>query len=111
MKALNLYAKIVSPHEVHKSWCLKPPNEIGWYPIEREPETNEYLEYDETEDRIVIKKRQKTAEQIEIEHNRKIKHQFQAELSELILANKDNPENLAKVLCDRAKQIETETKT
>jgi len=52
-----------------------------------------------------------TAEEIEAEHQRKIERQLQTELPELILQNKDSPENLAKVLCDRAKQIEAGTKT
>ena len=51
-----------------------------------------------------------TAEEIEAERRAKIKRQLQTELPELILQNKDNPENLAKVLCDRAKQIEAGTK-
>jgi len=50
-----------------------------------------------------------TIEEIEAKCREKIKHQLQNGLPDLILANRDNPENLAKALCDRAKELEKET--
>ena len=82
----------------------------GWYEIEREPDlvAGEYLEYDEKAGRIVIKKREKTAEQLEAEKQAAIRQKLTTELSDIILQNKDNPEILAQALCNRAKEIEVE---
>ena len=80
--------------------------EDGWYEIEREPKTGEYLEYDEENDCIVIKKREKSAGELEAERQAAVKRQLVADLPDIILQNKDNPEALAQALCDRAKEIE-----
>jgi len=66
----------------------------------------EYLEYDEKTDSLLIKKREKSVEEIEMEKQLEIKRQLVAELPDIILQNKDNPEVLAQALCDRAKEIE-----
>ena len=80
---------------------------VGWYEIEREPDfTSEHLEYDEQNDRVVIKKREKSIEQLEAERQAAIKQQLVADLPDIILQNKDNPEALAQALCVRAKEIE-----
>lgn len=103
----KLYAKIVSDHEVNKMWTRQPPaREDGWYEIEREPGENEYLEYDEKDDCIVIKKREKSTEELEAEKQADVKRQLVEELPDIILQNKDDPAALAQALCDRAKQIE-----
>jgi len=53
---------------------------------------------------------QPTAEELEAEKQMAIKQKLTAELSDLILQNKDTPEALAQALCERAKQIEVEVK-
>ena len=114
---MKLYAKKISKKEWHLGWdndiaIDSFPKSEGWYPIEREPNlATEYLEYDEVEDQIIIKKREKTAEQIKAEQQQEVKKRLKEELPDLILQNKDNPAGLAKALCDRAKQIEAGTKT
>lgn len=125
---MKLYAKQVGAKEWNLAWDNIPDRfdedknpveyespshkkEDGWYPIEREPDRQtEYLEYDEKADCIVIKKREKSTEVLEAERAAKIKQQLKDELPDLILQNKDSPEQLVAALCDRAKQIEVETK-
>ena len=106
----ELYGKIVNKRVSRLGWSkTEPKKEDGWYALEREPDfLTEYLEYDKTGDRIVIKKRKKSPEQIQAERRWKIKQQLQGELTDLILSNKDDPEGLAQALCDRAKQLEKE---
>ena len=124
---MTLYVRIASSNEIAYEWNHfkdqfdkdgnlifvedeKHLREDGWYPIEREPdrEAGEYLEHDEQNDCIVIKKREKSIEELEIERQMTVKRQLVAELPDIILQNKDNPEALVQALCDRAKQIETE---
>jgi len=104
----KLYAQL-GLHECGLRWLSQP--EEGWYEIEREPDFHggEYLEYDEKNDCIVIKKREKSAEELEAEKQSAVKRQLIAELPDIILQSKDNPEALVQALCDRAKQIEVET--
>lgn len=66
---------------------------------------------DHIDTRYIIKHNpiQSTTEESKTARQRKIKAQLQKEFSDLILQNKDNPENLLKALCDRAKQLEKET--
>jgi hypothetical protein len=84
--------------------------EDGWYSLDREPDykEREYLEYDPVEDRVIIRKRILTEENIEKRRQALIKQQIKDELPELILQNKDNPAQLAQALCGRAKQLEEE---
>lgn len=110
MGQLKLYAQIRSPHETRKQWTTAERlKEDGWYELEREPGIDEYLEYDEQNDCIVIRKREKSAEQLEAERKMAIRMQLIDELPDIILQNKDDPEILIQALCARAKQIETET--
>lgn len=107
---MKLYAQIRNPNEYRLSWDNS--KEDGWYEIEREPnvEAGEYLEYDAGNDCVVIKKREKSAEELESEKQSAIKSQLVAELPDIILQNKDTPGMLAQALCDRAKKIEAEIK-
>jgi hypothetical protein len=103
---MKLYAQIVNSNETRLSW--KPAPVEGWYEIEREPERGEFLEYDKENDKIVIKQRIKSAEQIEAERLCQVKLKLREELPDLILLHKENPADLAQALCDRAKAIEAE---
>ena len=115
---MKFYAKIIGPNEIQlTSERRSGPDGAsfyqrseGWYEIERELdiEAGEYLEHDEQNDCIVIKKREKSIEELEIERQMTVKRQLVAELPDIILQNKDNPEALVQVLCDRAKEIEVE---
>ena len=122
---MKLFARIITENETNLAWdnikdrydehgqkikyissvYLK---EDGWYELEREPEIDECLEYDKVEDRIVIKKREKTSEMVEAEKRVRVEGQLREDLPNLIFQNKDSPEVLAQALCDRAKQIEAE---
>jgi len=116
---MKFYAKIIGPNEIQlTSERRSGPDGAsfyqrseGWYEIERELdiEAGEYLEHDEQNDCIVIKKREKSTEELEVERKIAVKRQLIAELPDIILQNKDDPAALAQALCDRAKQIETET--
>jgi len=118
---MKFYAKIIGPNEIQlTSERRSGPDGAsfyqrseGWYEIERELdiEAGEYLEHDEQNDCIVIKKREKSAEQAEAERRVAIKRQLVDELPDIILQSKDNPEALAQALCNRAKQIEVENET
>jgi len=127
---MTLYVRIASSNEIAYEWNHfkdqfdkdgnlifvedeKHLREDGWYPIEREPdrEAGEYLEHDEQNDCIVIKKREKSTEELEGERQAAVKRQLIAELPDIILQSKDNPEALAQALCDRVKQIEVENET
>jgi len=112
---MKLYAKIVSLNETQITYERRPSSDQaaspyqrseGWYEIEREPGEDERLEYDEQNACIVIKKREKSAEQAEAERRVAIKRQLVDELPDIILQNKDNPEALVQALCNRAKEIE-----
>ena len=107
---MTLHAQLVDLQIVQLSWDTQPKKESSWYEIEREPGEGEYLEYDEQNDCIVIKKREKSVEELEIEKQAAVKRQLVAELPDIILQNKDNPEALVQALCDRAKQIDKEVK-
>ena len=124
---MKLYSKILDSSNYRLSWDnikdrydgdgkkidYESPfhqKEDGWYELEREPNLLvEYLEYDEQNDCILIKKREKGVEELEAEKQAEVKRQLVDELPDIILQNKDNPEALVQALCDRAKQIETET--
>jgi len=69
-------------------------------------------EKDHIDDRYIIEHNpiSPTTEELEGKRQQKIRDQFQTELVDLILQNKDNPQGLAQALCNRAKQIEVETK-
>ena len=103
---MKLYAKIVNSNEYRCAWNDDKSQEEGWYELERELEEGEYPEYDEQNDWIVIKKREKSAEELEAERQAAVKRQLVADLPDIILQNKDNPEALAQALCDRVKGIE-----
>ena len=114
MTKKKLYARILAPGRAFMSWSPRDRSlEQDWYEIEREAksEAGEYLEYDAENDCIVIKKREKSAEQAEAERRVAIKRQLVDELPDIILQSKDNPEALAQALCNRAKQIEVENET
>jgi len=84
--------------------------EDGWYPLVREPGHREYVIYDKEKDELVI---QRWEEPSDLEVQKKqaaIKRKLAAELPDIILQNKDNPEALTQALCERAKQIEVEMK-
>ena len=121
---MKLYSKILDSSNYRLSWDnikdrydgdgqkidYESPfhrKEDGWYELEREPNLLvEYLEYDEQNDCILIKKRKKGVEELEAEKQAVVKRQLIDELPDIILQNKDNPEALAQALCDRAKEIE-----
>jgi len=69
-------------------------------------------EIDHIDDRYIIEYDpvQPTAEELEAEKQAVTKQKLIAELPDIILQNKDNPEALAQALCERAKQIEVEVK-
>lgn len=123
---MKLYVKIVSGNEYRLSWdnikdrCDKNGQKIeyaspshreedGWYQVEREPQLDEYPEYDEKTGCIVIKKRKKSVEVLEAERLARIKQRLKNELSDIVFQNRDNPTALAQAFCDRAKQIDAET--
>ena len=109
----KLYVKILSPNCQERQWSSRELfREDGWYELEREPEieVGEYLEYDPENDCIIIKKREKSTEELEAERKAAVKRQLITELPDIILQNKDNPEALVQALCSRAKQIEVEIK-
>ena len=81
----------------------------GWQILDHEPSIDEHLIYDAEQDQIKIEALVLSPEAAIAEQQRLIKKQLVDELPEIILQNKDNPEALVQTLCDRAKQIETET--
>jgi len=112
---MTLYAKILEPGGILLSWSRLKDSPAhkkadGWYVLDREPnlENGEYLEYDEQADRIVVKKIEKTAAQLEEGRLAMIRQKLAFELPYIILQNKDDPAALTQALCDRAKKIEME---
>jgi len=107
----KLYGKLKETRGYKTAWSPVPlPTEEGWREIPREPILGkEYLVMDPKTNQYLIEELEITPEKREAKRKIAIKRQLIAELPDIILQNKDNPEVLAQKLCSRAKQIEVET--
>ena len=77
----------------------------GWYELDRVPNLlEERVIYDSKTDSAIIVPHGKTPEE---QRRIMLRRQIMADLPDIILQNKDNPDALVQALCDRAKQIET----
>jgi len=102
-----------NPLEFSKAFSKElcdPDNKLQWT-IRENPKYDS--ETDHIDDRYIIENIPllPTSEELEAEKQAAIKRQLVAELPDIILQNKDNPEALAQKLCNRAKQIEVENET
>ena len=99
-------------YEFTKPFAKNLVNEYGklQWTIRENPDYDS--ETDHMDDRYIIEQKpiQPTTEELEKERKAAVKRQLVAELPDIILQNKDNPEALVQELCDRAKQIDVEIK-